>query len=167
MNRQSAALILTDIQLKNSIKKIRNFDFIYASKQILNKIIEIDLYPKLKIQEIYFEALESCERINYNDLFIALSTLGEMRTSLIASDKQIDILNAANMIKLPHIEHISIVLDKAKLNNSIHNIAKAKIIANKARAHANIRNEKDDVLGGSVDINLHQTIVLELQKDNA
>ena len=167
MHRQEAALILTDIPSRNSIEKIRNFDVIYASKQILNDIIKIHSYPKAKVHEIYFEALESCEKISCNDLFIALSTLGEMQTYFIASEKQIDILNAANMIKLPHIERISIVLDKANLNNSIHNITKAKIIANGARAYANIKNEKDDILDGLVNINLHQTMVLEFQKDNA
>ena len=158
-------IVLAEIVQKSSLEIIRQCEFIYASNTILNKLSMQRLNTKTTIHEIYFDALNERE-IDFDDLFFALATFGEMPLFLIGHEKQINIAHAAKIIQMPHIRKLSITLDNSALSKSMREIGKIEATLARAGIQTVIKNGKDQVVNLDDNIGRHKTITLDLRKND-
>ena len=95
---------------------------------------------------------------------MALASFGETYVQLIASDKQLNIVDAVNMIKLPHVSNIKIFASNLKDTELIDHIKLASKIAIQSKARMTIKNEENQELTGQINIHRHKILIIDLEK---
>ena len=129
-------------------------------------IINNEYYNEInsRLYSINFETLDTKEHISYKDLFTGIAVFGEMEVNLIVDDRQSSIVDAAKMIKMPHVSKISIAILDLHNTKFIEDIKESSHIANEAKAEVTIMDEDNQKLSGRIKIQNHKVIILELKK---
>jgi len=164
MGRAKTTIILSCLCLKNSLAIIEAHSPIYACRDVIKKIKDEDIDIHSNINEISFEALNSGKIVKVQDLFFALASFGETHVRLIASDTQLNIVDAANMIKLPHVLNIKIFASNLQDTKLIDRIKLASKIAIQSKARMTIKNEENQELTGQINIYHHKILIIDLEK---
>ena len=100
MNRITAAIILSGININSSLAKLKQLDSIYTTTTHIDSLKSKILNPKISIHTIHFEELAHQHYIDYTNLFFILSSFGEMNTELFTDDTQVEIIDAVNFASI-------------------------------------------------------------------
>ena len=152
MNTISAAIILSGININSSLAKLTRADSIYTTIAQIDSLKSKILNPKISIHQIHFDELTHKHYIDYINLFFVLSTFGEMNTMLFTDDTQVEIIDAAKMICMPHVRRVSIHLTKPNILKQSTYITKIAALANGVGAQMTLDDSHGVNLRGTMDI---------------
>ena len=164
MNKVSAAIILSGMNINSSLAKLKQTDIIYATTSHIDYIKSKILNSKTSVHAIHFEELTHQQCIDYINLFFVLSSFGEMNTELFADDTQVEIIDAVKMISMPHVRRVSIHLTKLHILNTSAYITKIAALANGVGAQITLDDSQGVHLRGIMDIRDNSLSTINITK---